>query len=137
MDEFVSKPIKIHAVVAMLATRVVASPPALDAAVLNALREDLGGDAEALRDILGTFRDHARSLVAKLDDATRAGVPEGLRALAHDLKGSAATFGATDLAASAGALERAAIAGAWADVPALAAATRERWRLVEDSLASR
>ena len=38
-------------------------------AVLSALADDLGGDAGALREILDSFRAHARSVVGPLAEA--------------------------------------------------------------------
>jgi CheY-like chemotaxis protein/HPt (histidine-containing phosphotransfer) domain-containing protein len=69
--------------------------------------ERLGGDAELLRDILGMVPRVAGESMGKFDASLAGGDQERAAAAAHALRGMASTVGATLLAESAEAVERA------------------------------
>jgi signal transduction histidine kinase/CheY-like chemotaxis protein/HPt (histidine-containing phosphotransfer) domain-containing protein len=121
MDGYVSKPIRVEALVEALrlaARPALAAPPppqaaaegpapALDAARLDALRADLGNEAE-LRALAESFAEEAPPLVAALTGAAGAGGEggaDGPRQAAHALKGMAQQFGLGRLAALCDAIE--------------------------------
>ena len=83
-----------------------ASPqaPAVDAAVLKRLAEDV--DGPALARLVSLFLDEARTRAGRLQIAAEAADLEAFARDAHALKGSAATFGAVALRDAALAIER-------------------------------
>jgi HPt (histidine-containing phosphotransfer) domain-containing protein len=97
---------------------------AVDAATFRALQDTAG--AEFVGDLLGTFREEAPRMLSALRSAFAAGDAEGFRRTAHSLKSNALTFGATELASLARALELSGLEAARAQggdpVGALAAA---------------
>jgi HPt (histidine-containing phosphotransfer) domain-containing protein len=76
---------------------------AVDARVFAELRASAG--AEFVDELLTTFREETPRLLAELSAAHAEGAAERFRRTAHSIKSSAGTFGATDLAAAARALE--------------------------------
>ena len=117
MDDFLTKPIRIEALVAALqacAPAAVPDPPGgaaspLDPrriAGLRALRRRDGSDMA--RHVVQLFLDTTPALLARLREAAARGEAQGLAALAHELSGSARAVGAEPLAALAGVLEAAA-----------------------------
>ena len=111
--------------------------PAFDEATLRRLHEELGAEEDVTRDIVQTFLQsgddllrEAREGLAKRDDLV-------VRRVAHTLKSSAATVGATMLAELARADEAALMAGgspsaamvdAWADALERARGPLAAWR---------
>lgn len=95
------------------------------------MMENFAGDAELFVQIAEIFIDDVPQQLASLQAAQESGDLEALRAAAHKLKGSVASFAAGDAHAAAKALEQACKDGAAGQVAALAAALRsETERLV-------
>jgi HPt (histidine-containing phosphotransfer) domain-containing protein len=87
---------------------------------LAQIDEAWGGTAdETYRMVLGIFAPEAEGLRAGLADALARHDLTSLERLAHTLRGAAANVAASRLAASAGALERAAARGDLAALPGL------------------
>jgi HPt (histidine-containing phosphotransfer) domain-containing protein len=72
-------------------------------------------------ELTALFLEDAPARVAELEAAVRHGDRDALRRAAHQLKGTAATVGATDVARSAADLERAAAGSALESVSDLLA----------------
>lgn len=109
MSEYVSKPIRVDALVRAMQSCLGAAPRTterpmpetpreLDPAALEQLLEVIGGDSEALKDLVQSFLDEGPDLVRRLERAVEANDAEALRRAAHTLKGSATDFGAVILA---------------------------------------
>lgn len=79
--------------------------PTFDPATLLALHEDLGADAEVTSDIVQTFLRSADDLVAEARAALDKKDARVVLRVAHTLRSSAATLGATRLSALARAAE--------------------------------
>ncbi len=108
MSEYVSKPIRVEALVQAIRAVLAAAPPLpevlmpeltveFDAGALDRLLEVIGGDKAALRDLVQSFLEEAPALVARLLAAVAAQDSDMLRHAAHTLKGSAVDFGAAGL----------------------------------------
>jgi histidine phosphotransfer protein HptB len=80
-------------------------PPALDLEALRDLVDLLGGDRDALREIVDAFLDEAPIRVSELRTGFEAGDAELVGRAAHTLKANAATFGARELEARSRMLE--------------------------------
>jgi signal transduction histidine kinase/CheY-like chemotaxis protein/HPt (histidine-containing phosphotransfer) domain-containing protein len=109
MSDYVSKPIKVDMLVRAMQSCLGAAPrkteepmsgtPSdLDPKALDQLLEVIGGDREALNDLIQSFLDEGPDLVDRLHRAVGANDAEALRRAAHTLKGSANDFGALTLA---------------------------------------
>ena len=68
-----------------------------DAGALDSLLEIIGGDRDALVDLIGSFLDEGPGLIGRIESAVRDEDPEALRQAAHTMKSSAADFGAMEL----------------------------------------
>ena len=129
MDDYLSKPIRPDELAAVLARWTLpdeedevrlgkpvttaapgdeAPPPAFDPKVLLGL---LGGDREAVAEILAEFAADAPRQAAAVRDAVAGGDAELVRRCAHTLKGASANVGAGALREVARRLEQAAAAG--------------------------
>jgi PAS domain S-box-containing protein len=129
MDDYVAKPIRVEELVAALersprrgATGAGAAPgregaaggPApgvgsVDRATLDGLVQGMG--AAFVVELIDTFADDARQLIATLHQALEAGDLDAFRRAAHSLKSTSETLGAGGLAAVARELEADARAG--------------------------
>lgn len=98
--------------------------PVLDAVVLDALVDDMGGDLEVVRELVESFLDEAPRLLAEGRAALAAADAPGVQRAFHTLKSNAATFGAMGLAAAARETEQAAKGGALPSPDAVAAMER-------------
>src|SRR5262249_34670202 len=120
MDDYLVKPVRVDALRRALGeSDPVHAPPAappvgeeplrdaIDRAVLDGLREDLG-DLHTLRHVLIAFVDRAPAVLAQLKDAAARRDREALAAAAHRLKGTSATLGALVVSELSAELERAA-----------------------------
>lgn len=87
-----------------------------------AMMENFAGDAELFAQIAEVFLGDVPQQLAALQAAQDCGDLAALRAAAHKLKGSVASFAAGDAHAAAKALEQACRDGDAGKVPALAAA---------------
>lgn len=83
----------------------------LDPARVAALDELVGGDAEALRELVDAFLEDAPARSREIREGIAHGDAELVRRAAHTLKGNAATFGALELAETCRALEQLASGG--------------------------
>jgi DNA-binding NarL/FixJ family response regulator len=124
MDDFVAKPVALAALANAIERAVAASrggdapiaaaaiapdAPAggVDMAALSALQDDLGGP-DALARIVRLFLEQLEPQAEQIDAAARNGEHETLARVAHRMRSSAATLGASVLAELLGALETAA-----------------------------
>lgn len=92
------------------------SAPVLDDAVVDRLASDVG--AELIEEILGVFVEDATRIVGELRDAAAKHDRKAASALAHTLKGTCGTVGATRLGELARSLEAHVVGGG--DVGAVA-----------------
>ncbi len=108
MCDYVSKPIRVDALVEALqscakgkmkeATKMPdTSPAAFDPAALDTLLDTIGGDREALDELIESFLEEGPELIARIEAAVKAGDAVDLRQAAHTMKSSAADFGAMEL----------------------------------------
>jgi signal transduction histidine kinase/DNA-binding response OmpR family regulator len=133
MDDYVGKPIRVDELVAALERSVAReaeaarpgpaagrgrreavaverpAPPPLDRAVLDRLRETMGADL--FGDLVSTFIEDARDLVATMRRSLAGQEIASFRRAAHSLGSNAAGFGARTLASLARELETAAKSG--------------------------
>lgn len=84
--------------------------PAIDVSVLQEL---VGDDPPVLRELLAQYQDSARRLAEELRIAAAAGDVRQIDAIAHQLKSSSRTVGATLLGELCAELENACRIGAW------------------------
>lgn len=107
MDAHVSKPIDRDELIGTLHALLDDTPPPspLDPSALAQLRE-LDDDGAALRALAELFLTSGPGKVDRLAAAVRAGDLPGVASAAHSLRGSAGTFGATELVELAGTIER-------------------------------
>ena len=89
----------------------------------------MGGDTEAMRQLVEVFRQDCSPLVADIEAAVKAGDAKRLKAAAHTLKGMVAFFAADRATAAALALERLGEAG---DLAGAAAAVGVLTRALSD-----
>jgi CheY-like chemotaxis protein/HPt (histidine-containing phosphotransfer) domain-containing protein len=112
MDDYVTKPLTLERLREAVARWVTGDDqPAIDRSVVEAM---FGGNAQAVRRVLGRFRDAAEQLIEQIAAARQD--PQTLVELAHKLKGAARSAGATVLGDLAAALEK---SGHAADLDAL------------------
>jgi CheY-like chemotaxis protein/HPt (histidine-containing phosphotransfer) domain-containing protein len=129
MDDYLSKPIdpdKLAVALARWLPAVKASPeplapsiqPTPAAAVLEPatveiarLQGVVGDDPATVRSYLELFVTIVGGLVQQLADAVRSSDPKAIRRFAHQIKGSAASIGADELASIASAMEKQAASG--------------------------
>jgi two-component system, sensor histidine kinase and response regulator len=112
MDDYISKPIAMNELQAVLA-RWLERPRSKDILDVDRLRDILGDDGTTTRDFLVGVLPNMTQLCARIEaERDRS----ALRELAHELKGASGNVGARELAAAAGALESALKNGA-ADQP--------------------
>lgn len=86
--------------------------PALDAAALRQLEEDLGGDREVLAQVLASFLEEASAQLKAGRDAAAGARAEQVQSAYHSVKGAAATIGALLLSEACREIEQAARTGA-------------------------
>ena len=93
--------------------------PSADSRLLNleGLRDTCGDDGAT--ELIGVFLSSTDTLLARLYDAITAKDSKALKAAAHELKGSCASMGSTDMSALSKELEQAAIAQNWDLSPTL------------------
>jgi signal transduction histidine kinase/DNA-binding response OmpR family regulator len=119
MDGFLAKPIREAELDAVLAgaARAEVAPIVFDteAASIRACVDDIaeatGGDHVKLAEILHNFADRLPDVLSRMERAARDGDARNLARLAHGLKGSSATLGASRFAALCGDVENRARLG--------------------------
>jgi CheY-like chemotaxis protein len=166
MDDYVSKPVRVEALVAALengartveARRAIvdgvegadtanvhpvhkvhtdpAPTAVLDDRALVELRAMVGDDMDFLTELVSTLREDAPKLLAAMRTATEAGDASGLRIAAHSLKSNAAQFGALHLAELCRKLEHLARDGALTGASDLLAQAESEYPRVERALAA-
>ena len=155
MDDYVAKPIRVEELVAALERSVVREPalgragapgapgvaetaagepaaPALDLSVLERLRETMGGGS--LGDLVSTFADDARELVATMRRALTEQDVASFRRAAHSLNSNAAGFGARTLSSLARGLETLAKTGSLDGAAARLERLADEWERVARAL---
>lgn len=117
MSGYVSKPIRVPDLVEALMTsfgRKAKETPrmaqnettgAFDAAAMDRLLDTIGGDREALGELVESFLEEGPGLIGRMESAVTEGDAEALRQAAHTMKSSAADFGAMPLSRMSAALE--------------------------------
>ncbi len=108
--------------------------PTLDAAVLAALADSVGGDVEFVADLIGTYLDDGAEQVAAIDAAIAAGDAATLVRPAHTLKSASYTVGAMRLGDIARSLEQRGRAGDLAGAEPDRQAARTEWPAVVAAL---
>ena len=137
MDDFVAKPVTLARSPTRSSARSAPAgtsagdaapaaptrPPSggVDMAALASLQEDLGGP-DALARIVRLFLEQLDPQAEQIDASARGGEHESLARIAHRMRSSAATLGATAMADMLAALEAAALDGDAAACDQLAAA---------------
>lgn len=118
MDDYVSKPIRVHELVAALSKcpskpigEIMPDTSAIDQTVFAALVTDTGGDPAFLNELIDTFLADSLKLLEQMRAALAANNLDEFRRAAHSLKSSSANLGATTLAGLAKELEMLARAG--------------------------
>jgi HPt (histidine-containing phosphotransfer) domain-containing protein len=109
-----------------------AAPPALDLSVLEQLRQTMGGGS--LGDLVSTFADDARELVATMRRALTEQDVASFRRAAHSLNSNAAGFGARTLSALARGLETLAKTGSLDGAAARLERLADEWERVARAL---
>lgn len=111
MSGYVSKPIRVETLVETLedccGTTGKETPKVngsddtkdFDPSALDTLLETIGGDEDALQELIESFLEEGPVLVTQIETSAAAGDIEGLRRAAHTMKSSAADFGAGTLSA--------------------------------------
>ncbi|MEA3143016.1 MAG: Hpt domain, partial [Thermoplasmata archaeon] len=67
---------------------------AVDEGVLRALLDDMGGDAEVVKELVQSYLEEAPRLLAEARAALAAGDAATVQRAVHTLKSTSATFGA-------------------------------------------
>ena len=148
MDDYVSKPIRVEALVEALERGAAAAAiePArpepvaaagsdlLDPAALDNLRAVVGGDDDFLVELIHTFLDDAPGLLGDLRAALAAGDAVEVRRFAHSLKSNGAEFGASAFSESCDQLEELSKAGRLDGAEALVAQIERQFDQVRGAL---
>ncbi len=112
MDAYVAKPLRGRDLFAAIESvlepaRMPASTETAAAAIDEArLLERVGGDLEALRELVDVFLADAPSLLTRIDEAIDAKDARAVRATAHTLKGAVSNFAAPSATKAAARLQR-------------------------------
>ncbi|GAB4440807.1 MAG: hypothetical protein OHK0015_37300 [Chloroflexi bacterium OHK40] len=146
MDDYVSKPVRVEELVAALerygARRAQPAPVAapagtIDLPTLERLQAELGdGDPAIVRELIELFATESGGQVAELGEKLRAGLVKDAERLAHTLRASAATLGATVLAERCGAIEACLRQGDHGAARALLPALEEDFAAAMEGLAA-
>jgi HPt (histidine-containing phosphotransfer) domain-containing protein len=145
MNDYVSKPIRVEALVEALvrgaeAAGIVATEPEaegveiLDPAALDSLRDVVGDDDEFFAELVTTFLDDAPQLLSGLRTALEASDAAEVRRFAHSLKSNGAEFGASAFSQSCHQLETDAKGGDLASAEALVTQIEVQFVEVESAL---
>ena len=133
MDDYISKPVDLQTLETVLARwikratpsntaptngsgpstpRIIDEGPAIDESRLDSLRDLEAADGSSiLASILTAFTGHSADLLVTLREAAQQGDNDRLQSIAHELRGAAATAGATHVAKLCAEIESAARRG--------------------------
>ncbi|WP_395018608.1 ATP-binding protein [Dongia sp.] len=151
MDDYVSKPIAMPALIAVLEKWLPAPKAAAPAALVatpgngagtaeaidaRAIKDMFGEDPGTFKEILGSFLEPSRQIVAEIEAAHGKRDAGEVRSSAHKLKSSARSIGAHALADLMVALEAAGKAQDWTRIDALAPTARAEFLKVEHYIAA-
>ena len=148
MDDYLTKPIDLDALVQAVEGAAPPVPAAPSAPAVPAVRGEpspfdeaqalarTGGDAALLREIIALFRADATKTLRRIEAALRKPDAERMREAAHALRGSAATIGATALSETAQQLEALAVTGDVASGAPLVATLRADLDRLDRALAA-
>jgi signal transduction histidine kinase/CheY-like chemotaxis protein/HPt (histidine-containing phosphotransfer) domain-containing protein len=114
-------------------TRGAAGDGALDRAVLEQLREDLGG-AGAVHDVIATFLENTPAVLAALHEAAARTNADGIRRAAHKIKGTSAMLGAVRLSQLCAEIENIGRSGDVSDAMSRVTAIEEAYHAAEAAL---
>ena len=130
MDDYLSKPVRLDELSAVLRGAAPQTPVAqeapmtspVDPSVLDGLTERLGDRGPAFRtSLVQTWRDETRARLADLDAAVAAGDRDGVARVTHTLKSSSGALGAQPLSELCESIELSLRAGEQRDLAADAA----------------
>jgi HPt (histidine-containing phosphotransfer) domain-containing protein len=108
--------------------------PTLDAAVLDALRDSVGGDDAFVTDLVETYLADGAGQLEAIGFAVGAGDAAGLVRPAHTLKSASYTVGAMRLGDLARSLEQRGRTGDLSDAAGDAHAAQQEWTAVVAAL---
>lgn len=112
------------------------TPPALDAAVLESLRQlNQPGEPDIVREVLTVFLSDAPGRVKAIEEAIRASDLPAIQRAAHALKGASGSIGAMTLQARCRELEDAAKATKLEHASELGRGIHEEWGRVRAEIA--
>ena len=143
MDDYVSKPIRVEALVEALARSrplPVAQPPgppaesALDPEALRTLLNTLGGDFALLDEVVSSLLEDAPRLLIELRGYLEAGNAGGVHRIAHSLKSNGLDVGAGAFAGHCRELEALAKTGSLDGAGPLLAAIEADYASVDAAL---
>ena len=106
MDDYIAKPIKLEHLVRTLNLKTVrqeseATPPrssqVIDPSAIDTLLEMIGGDKEAIQELIDSYLSEAPKLVTQLETGLQNQDNDLIRRAAHTLKSSSNDFGAYSL----------------------------------------
>ncbi len=106
-----------------------------DISALDTLLETIGGDREALSELVESFLEDGPGLIDRIETAARDGDTEALRQAAHTMKSSAVDFGAMELSRLCREMEALGRAGSTEGVETLSKAAAASYALAELRLA--
>ncbi len=136
MDDYVSKPVQPESLRAAIERcHKRESATAVDARLISELRDMSGEGQNILGELIETFLENTPRLLAAARQALANGSGDSLSALAHNLKGSCANFGAKAMVKACGDLEKGALAGKPDAVATQLEAVEEEYQRVNAALA--
>jgi len=143
MDDYVSKPIAMPALIAVLgkwlpAATGEAAGSAPDGAAVDecAIKDMFGDDPATFKEILQSFLEPSRLIVGEITAAHEKRSASAVRDAAHKLKSSARSIGAHALADLMTALETAGKAQDWTTIDTLAPGAQAEFAKVEHYIAA-
>jgi CheY-like chemotaxis protein/HPt (histidine-containing phosphotransfer) domain-containing protein len=116
-----------------LETAGAAADGALDRAVLDQLREDLGG-AATVHDVISTFLENTPAVIGELHEAAARTDADGIWKAAHKIKGTSAMLGAERLSQLCGEIEILGRSGTVSDATNRVTAIEAAYKTVEEAL---
>ncbi len=149
MNDYLSKPVRKEELLEAAAKwtrvgrtrretsqRTKGGHPPVDTEVFDATRllDLVDGDETAFREIITTFRETTRDLVNRLKEASENKDIDGMRHIAHTLKGSAGSFFAGQLQRASAWLEQVCESETFEEIARSVANVEEAWNRLEDRM---